>query len=102
MLHFVAFGPWETSRVAQLRDTLAQGDQLVLIEQGALFCAQSPAARNARTMLERQQAHWSVEASALSSANLSAGAAEAAGVDIIDWLTCVALTEQHTPCLSWY
>ena len=98
MLHLVAFPPWNTARCDALAAALADGDQVVFIEQGGLFLDGTLGSGAALALLQgAAEVAWHVERSVAPSGGMQVG-----DVVVIDWAEIVALTEAHTPCLSWY
>lgn len=98
MLHLVAFPPWNTARCDALAAALADGDHVVFIEQGGVFLDGTPGSRAALALLQgAAEVDWHMESSVAPSGGMQVG-----DVVVIDWAEIVALTEAHTPCLSWY
>lgn len=98
MLHLVAFPPWNTARCDALAAALADGDQVVFIEQGGVFLDGTPGSRTALALLQdAAEVVWHVERSVV-----PPGGVLVQDVVVIDWGGIVGLTEEHMPCLSWY
>ncbi|MCH8542958.1 MAG: hypothetical protein LAT61_05260 [Alcanivorax sp.] len=68
---------------------------MVFIEQGLGFCADTPAGREALASLTVATLYRHVESDHHDAPALQA-------VTPVTWDAIAALTETHSPCLSWY
>lgn len=97
MLHLVAFPPTDSARLRDLQHSLQAGDQVVFIEEGLLFCAEGQACQDALGSLAAATLYCQAD----DGARAYNRAAQPA-VTPVTWDAIAALTETHTPCLSWY
>lgn len=97
MLHLVAFPPTDSALLRSLQHSLQAGDQVVFIEQGLLFCADGPVYQEALASLAAATLYRQVDDAPQEQAPKAQSA-----VASVTWDAIAALTETHTPCLSWY
>ncbi|MBZ2187828.1 hypothetical protein K8B33_01840 [Alcanivorax sp. JB21] len=97
MLHLVAFPPARSDLLRSLQHSVQPGDQVVFIEEGVLFCADTPDSQAALALLAGADLHCLADDATDSVTNPVTHTAA-----LVSWDDIAALTETHAPCLSWY
>ena len=103
MLHLVAFPPARGDLLRSLQRSVQPGDQVVFIEEGILFCADTPDNQAALALLAEADLHCLAD-DATDTDPVIQAAIQAARHTVarVSWDDIAALTESHAPCLSWY